>query len=157
MIQPQRARVMQTAGTGNQIGATSALGLALPRRKGMAAHLDLCDELFASWLRGAGLRPDGYASGRFQTACCPEPCLVFEEGDEPPAFVTMNPGPRTGPQLRSAVDGPSSPIRSDPSHRENARRLSRRYAGIGGGLITRSADAASGHGPRARSSWTRPV
>ena len=53
----------------------------------------------------AGLRPGGYASGRFQMACCPEPCLAFEEGDEWPEFVTMNPRPpRTGPQLRSTVE-----------------------------------------------------
>lgn len=102
-----------------------------------AAYEDLCEQLFRDWLTGQVGRqglPD-----LFSVDHCPQPYLDFAPGDDPLIYVTLNPGRGEPFQLRSAVDTPSSPIKSRESYRENARILASWYRVAGVSKISAAA------------------
>jgi hypothetical protein len=98
---------------------------------------DICEVLFQSWL--ANRIPTENLWSGFSVDHVPEPYLDFSADDRPLIWVTHNPGRGEPFQLRSATNSETSPIRTDQSYSENAKRLADWYAGRGSLKISAAA------------------
>jgi len=103
------------------------------------AYEETCESILAEWL-GDHLPVSNLWHG-FSANHCPEPYLDFAAADHSAMWVTHNPGRGEDFQLRGSVDEQWSPIRSDISYSENAKRLASGYAGYGALKISAAARA----------------
>lgn len=103
------------------------------------AYEETCESLFASWIADSPSAASPWHG--FSLKHCPEPYLDFAVADRSVLWITHNPGRGEEFQLRGSVDSDRSPIRSDLSYAENAKRLANWYAGRGALKISAAARA----------------
>ena len=92
----------------------------------MSSYLEICERLYADWLRGRATFRSAAASRAFSAEHAPEPYLVFGEGEPRAIWATTNPGEGFDYQKRPDVCS-TSIFRETPTYAEAARRLGGHY------------------------------